>query len=238
MDYEPHVRGESSTESARAAETGSCATTAERPRLGEILLATGKISERQLQEALRRKRESGRRIGEELVASGSVSKDLIDRALAVQRRLVLAASLAALSPINAFVAGEAAAAEGRAYMTVTATVVDTVTVRPVHQERTLTVTAQDVDRGYVDVQGASRVEIRNSRPCLFEFRPLADNVFRSVRVSGVQGTAEFGAEGATLLQTGFANAGKMVDIGSRFELAPGVRPGSYAWPVALTVLPL
>jgi len=210
---------------------------AERPRLGEILLATGKISERQLEEALRRKRETGRRLGEELVAAGTVSNDLVDRALAVQRRLVFAASLAALSPIS-FGASEAFAGEARSYMTVTATVVDTVTVRPVHQERTLTITAQDISRGYVDVPAASRIEIRNSKPCLFEFRPLADNVFRSVRVSGIQGTAEFGAEGATLLQTGFANAAKMVDVGYRFQLKPGVQPGAYAWPVSLTVLPL
>ena len=39
------------------------------PRLGEIFLAAGDISERQLKDALERKRASGRRIGEELVAA-------------------------------------------------------------------------------------------------------------------------------------------------------------------------
>ena len=211
--------------------------TANRLRLGAILVATGRISERQLEEALARKRDSGRRIGEELVAAGHVSNALVDRALALQRRLVFAASLAALSPINALTVGTTAAAEARAFMAVTATVVDTVSIRSVHQERTLTITAQDVARGYVDVPAASRLEINNRRPCLFEFRAVG-NVFRSVRVSGVQGSVEFGADGGTLLQSTGASGVAKVEVGYRFELAAGVRPGAHAWPLALTVLPL
>ena len=212
---------------------------AERPRLGEILVATGKISQSQLQEALERKRETGRRIGEELVAAGHLSTDLVDRALVVQRRLVFAASLAALSPINSLTVGDADAGEAKTYMTVSATVVDTVSIRALHQAGNLVVTQQDVDRGYVEVPAASRLEIRNSKPCLFEFRPAAnDNIFRAVRVTGIQGSADFGPDGGTLLQTGFRDGAAMVEVGYRFELSPNVRPGAYRWPVSLTVLPL
>lgn len=207
-------------------------------RLGEILLATGTISEAQLEQALARKRDSGRRIGEELVASGHTTNAVVAHALALQRRLFLAASLAALSPINTLTVPDAVAGEARAQLTVTAVVVDSFTVRSVHQASALVITPQDIQRGYVDAPAASRFEVRNSRPCLFEFRAALKNIFRSVRVTGTSGAAEFGADGGTLLQTGFRNGAASVDVAYRFNLAPDVTPGTYAWPLSLTVLPL
>jgi hypothetical protein len=237
MDYNADLRDGEVATGASLSDLDSAASASEKLRLGEILVASGRISERQLAEALRRKQASGRRIGEELVAAGALSGDLVDRALAVQRRLVFAASLAALSPINSATVGHAEAAENRAYMTVTANVVDTVSIRAVHQATSLVVTAQDVERGYVEVSAGSRLEIRNQRPCLFEFRAVG-NIFRSVKVTGIQGAAELGVDGGTLLQGGFGNGLAKVDVGYRFELKPGVSPGAYGWPLSLTVLPL
>jgi hypothetical protein len=110
-------------------------------------------------------------------------------------------------------------------------------MRALHQAQDLIVTAADVARGYVDMPAASRFEISSKRPCIFEFRPLA-NVLRSFRVTLPEGSAQFGAEGGTMLTkprgTGVAN----VDVGYRFELAPNTTPGTYTWPVSLTVLPM
>lgn len=202
----------------------------ERPKLGEILVAAGEISETQLHEALERKNRTGRRIGEELVAAGIVSAERLARALGMQRRFMLAAVFTAL-------VGQANAADVRAHMSVSATVVDTVGIRPLHQAQNLVVTAQDVQRGYVEVPAASRFEIRSRGATVFEFRPTAD-IFRSVKVSSTGGAAEFGAGGGTLLQKSSGDALASVSVNYRFDLAAGVSPGTYRWPLALTVLPM
>jgi hypothetical protein len=205
-------------------------------RLGEILVSTGQISERELTEALERKRVSGRPIGEELVAAGLLPRDRLVPALKLQRRLAMAAVLAALVPMGRGSSGEAQAGQTRAYMAVTATVVDTVSVRSLYQASSLVVTQQDVQRGYVDVPGASRFEIRNKGPCVFEFRAVGE-VFRSVRVSAPQSVAEFGAGGGSMIQQG-GHGAEHVAVHYRFALAPGVAAGAYDWPLALTVLPM
>src|SRR4051812_21193 len=73
--------------------------------------------------------------------------------------------------------GEAAGAQSRAYMSVTANVVEAVSVRALHQAQSLVITASDVANGYVEVPAGSRFEITNKGPCLFEFRAVG-NVFR------------------------------------------------------------
>lgn len=209
----------------------------EQLRLGHILVSTGQISQKQLSEALARKKGTGRRIGEELVASGYLSGELLARTLKVQRRLVIAAMLAGLIPGGRATIGQAEAADARAYMAISATVVDTVSIRTMHQAQDLVLTAQDVARGYVDVPAASRFEITHKGPCLFEFRP-SGTLFRAVRVSGVEGGAEFGSEGGTMLQKSSGGVSAPVALNYRFQLAPGVSAGAYSWPLSLTVLPI
>lgn len=213
------------------------APTSGKLRLGQILVSTGEVSESALTEALERTRGTGRRIGEELVAEGYLSKDRLDRALALQRRLVNAACVAALVSAGATYTTQVKAGQARAFMAVTATVVDTVSMRAVYQAQDLVITANDVARGYVEVPAASRFEIANKGPCLFEFRPAGD-IFRSFRVMLPEGTAQFGADGGTMLQKSGGTGIARIDIGYRFELASNARPGAYRWPLSLTVLPM
>lgn len=200
------------------------------PRLGEIFLAAGEISERQLRDALARKRASGRRVGEELVAAGVVSADRLTRALRLQRKLVLTALLGALF-------SQANAAETRAYMSVTANVVDTVGIRSLHQVQDIVVSASDVERGFIEIAAASRMEVRNPGPSVFEFRGVS-TLFRRVRISGSAGTAEFGSKGGTLLAQPNRTGLSSVALDYRFELSPDTQPGKHKWPLAITVLPL
>jgi hypothetical protein len=206
-------------------------------RLGEILVATGQISEHQLSAALERKRHTGRRIGEELVAAGHLPDKRLAPALRLQRQLMIAACVAALFPMGRGFTGHAEAAQARAQMSVTATVVDSVSIRAVYQAQSLVLTVEDVRRGYVDVPSGSKFEIRNKGPCLFEFRPLAD-IFSSVKITGPQAVAEFGAAGGSMIHTAGAEGAGQVAVNYRFALARGVSPGAYGWPLALTVLPM
>src|SRR5271170_3333675 len=61
------------------------------PKLGEILVAQGKITPQQLAIALERQRTSGRRLGEELIKAGYVQRAVVSRALRIQRRIVFGA---------------------------------------------------------------------------------------------------------------------------------------------------
>jgi hypothetical protein len=201
--------------------------------LGEILIATGEISRQQLIDALARKQATGRLLGEELIAAGHLQPRRLARALKLQRRLVFGALIAALVPTGT---DDAAAGQARAYMSVSATVVDSVSIRAIYQAQNLVVTPGDVARGYVEVPAGSRLEIRNPGPCAFEFRATGE-LFSSVRISGVDGVAELGPSGGTLLQKPAAGGGA-VAVNYRFALAPGIAPGAYGWPLSLTVLPM
>src|ERR1700740_488656 len=61
------------------------------PKLGELLLAQGAITNEQLAAALERQKTSGRRLGEELIHAGIVKRSVVNRALRVQRRIGVAA---------------------------------------------------------------------------------------------------------------------------------------------------
>lgn len=172
-----------------------------------------------------------------MVAAGYLSGELLTRALEVQRRIVVAAVLAGIFLAIPASVGRVSAGEVRAYMTVTATVVDTVGIRTLHQTQRLVITAQDVERGYVDVAGGSRFDLTHKGPSLFEFRPVG-NLFRAVKVSGLAAAAEFNAEGGTMLQRSSGATATSVAISYRFQLAPGISAGAYRWPLSLTVLPM
>ena len=209
----------------------------EKLRLGRILVSTGEISEAQLDHALGRARIAGRRIGEELVAEGCLSAERLERALKLQRRLVITALAASLLPATAVYPRHAKAAETRAQMTVSATVVEAVTIRTLHQARDLMITAQDVERGYVEVPAASRFQVSGNSRTVLEFRPRGALV-RSFSVTLPEGSARFGAEGGTLLQKARHLSASTVDVAYRFDLAAGTKPGSHPWPLSLTILPM
>jgi hypothetical protein len=67
------------------------------PKLGEILVAQGQITQEQLDAALASQRDSGRRLGEELIKAGYVKRSVISRALRIQRRITFAAMASTLA---------------------------------------------------------------------------------------------------------------------------------------------
>lgn len=148
--------------------------------------------------------------------------------------IAVACALAALSPAR-LGPGQAYAAEVRTHLSVTATVVERVNLHVVHQARALTISAEDIGRGYVEVRGASRIEIAGPRQVILEFRPTGSAV-ASFRVTGFALTAEFGAEGASIVQA--ISRMSPVELSYVFVLASDTRAGRYPWPLALTVYPL
>jgi len=202
------------------------------PKLGELLLAQGAITNEQLAAALERQKTSGRRLGEELIHAGVVKRSVVSRALRVQRRIGVAAICTlAVSTIQHDV--EAAV---RSQIAVTATVPARAISEQQAQLAELTVSAADIARGYVEIPAASRLKVSANNPDGYavDFFPRLP-IFKSVTVSSSSATARIGAEGGTMIVRGQHGMKMPLDLSYRFELGENVAPGTYAWPLALSV---
>jgi hypothetical protein len=237
MDKKRHDHAQfASTLVARKAAPASAAGSQSAPKLGEILVAQGKITREQLAIALERQKTSGRRLGEELVKAGFVKRAVVSRAVRIQRRIVFGAitSLAASSVIP-----DVSAAAANTQIAVTAYVPAQTIAKLVLNPAQITITDADVARGYVDIAAASQLRVTSNNPAgyvidFFSRLPI----FRSVRVSSSDGDANLGPDGGAIIERGRHGRDMALNLSYRFNLADNVQPGTYAWPLALNVRPL
>ena len=218
---------------ARNAAAASATAAQSAPKLGEILVAQGKITQEQLTIALERQKTTGRRLGEELVKAGFVKRAVVSRALRIQRRIVFGAltTLAASSIIP-----DVSAATANSQIAVTAFVPAQTIAKLVLNPTQITITDADVARGYVDVATASQLQVTSNNPAGFVidfFSRLP--IFRSVRVSSAGGGADLGPDGGAIIERGRHGRDMPLNLSYRFNLADNVQPGTYAWPLALNV---
>jgi hypothetical protein len=121
-----------------------------------------------------------------------------------------------------------------ATLSVSATVMARAMATTEYQSPELVITAADIARGYVDVPRATRLQVRtnsaNGYLLVFEStQPL----FTEVQVSGAGEQVSIASGNGWVLEPFTATTVSMV-LSYRFSLAPGVRPGSYAWPLSVT----
>lgn len=140
--------------------------------------------------------------------------------------------LCALATLAA--AGPALAASNEATFSVTAAVVARVVMTTEYQAPTLTITQADVDRGYVEIPGASRITVRcNSLSgYLLSFAGEAD-YYSQVVVSGLRTPALVSGQGGWLQQP-YSRDASVMQLSYRFVLSQTARPGVYPWPLALS----
>jgi hypothetical protein len=205
-------------------------------RLGTILLARGDVTPEQLEAALVRQRGSGRKLGEELVAAGDVDESRLAEVLSLQGKLVavaLAAALA-LAPVGASAASAGSPLSANARTDFAIKIPAVLRLQSTFQAEHVTIEQRDVNRGYVEVASASRFELVANIPYDVNFESNAA-WFSSVKVSGFPNEVQFGAGGGRYFQPL-----KRVDRGPRelnyrFELDPTTLPGTYRWPLSLSV---
>ena len=221
---------------ASQAQHGEGPASADRPpKLGEILLAQGTITQEQLALALERQKTSGRRLGEELVKAGFVKRSVVSRALRIQRRIVFGA----LTTLAAATMSPQIHAATRSQVAVTAFVPAQTVGQLVRQPSEITITDADIARGFVEVAAASQLRVTSNNPAGYVidfFSRLA--IFTSVRVSSAGGGANLGPDGGTIIERGRKGRDMPLDLSYRFNLTAQVQPGTYAWPLALNVRPL
>lgn len=242
MDNKRQLRPQIAPTTPTAAQTaalhkrGDASSSERTPKLGEILVAQGKITPEQLVIALERQRTSGRRLGEELIKAGFVQRGVVSRALRIQRRVVFGAltTLAATT-----ISPHLDAASLRSQIAVTAFVPAQTVGQLVSQPSEISITAADVSRGYVDIPAASQLRVTSNNPIgyvvdFFSRLPI----FTSVTVSSASGSADLGPDGGAIIERGRQGHDLSLQLSFRFNLAAQIQPGTYPWPLALNVRPL
>ena len=137
----------------------------------------------------------------------------------------------------ALVAGASARADTeQAQFVVQATVSARATIEAVEQPTHLTVSAEDVARGYKDVSARYAVESNTVRGWLLRLSPRI-GVTRHVEVRGLYRTVVLQGESVEIYQSR-APEPRDLELDYRFVLSPNVEPGSYELPVYVSATPL
>ena len=202
--------------------------------LGNILVAGNQITRQQLEMSLRRQVESGRLLGDELILAGHASEGLIKKGLSLQRRLISCA-LAVSVGLAPWIRTVEAAQES-ATMSVSVTVVANAKMQTEFQATQLNISEADVVQGYLDVYDASRFSISTNSHSgyVINFNPI-NHIFDSVQVSGFGNPVQLGADGGSVVQRIPTIKTQSHELSFRFILNQDVKPGSYPWPLMLSV---
>ncbi len=207
-------------------------------RLGEILVANQYITRDQLEDALRKQKLSHKKIGEVLVEAGYLTKKQVSGGLRVQNMLitsVLAAILSLASTPNCNVAH--AAGSSSAQVMVSARVMAYSQLKVLYQLPEITITMTDIRRGYVDINAASRLQVKNNNPkgYLLTFQGIAQP-FKEIHIKGMGNDLSLGSAGGFVLRP-YTKGNDTVELSYRFVLSENAQPGTYSWPVNVSVQP-
>ena len=219
LEFQRHQRGE--------------APTVEKFRLGRILVERGRINDEDLREALATQRVSGRPLGEELVAQGKITGEDLGMALELQRQLVIAALVAVLAMVSpGAVTPVEAAQKATQSLNFQITIPPVMQMKVLHQPATIEVTRQDVERGFVEVTSGSLLQVTANIGWQVSFLTRG-GIASSAHVRGLPGNVVVGPEGGTVSGLRPMRHATVFDLSYRFDLAPGVEPGTYPWPVMI-----
>jgi hypothetical protein len=162
-------------------------------------------------------------------------RPLLPNLRGVAASLALGAALA-LAPADGARPGESAA---RASFSVGAVVLARAGIADAEVPATLDISAQDVARGYVELERGARLTVLNTSSVGYalEVLPLRP-LFSGIEVRGTGADVSLDANGGSIVQRGRRGPSIPLALGFRFVLAPGIAPGSYPWPLAFSVRPL
>lgn len=139
------------------------------------------------------------------------------------------------------VAFNAAADSSAVGLTLSATVRKHASLQVLAQPASVTLTAADIARGYLDVPQPAQLAVTSNTAQGFMLIFTNQGAFvRQVRVTGLGRDVQIGAGGgvATHAATGRGRNTVNLELGYRFELAAVAQQGVYAWPMLVSVQPL
>jgi hypothetical protein len=211
--------------------------------LGEILIGMGEITRQQLDDALAQQVHTKRRLGELLIEAGHLLQAGLSNALRLQQKLLVAVLIAVLalgsisSPANA-VEGVVPSQASQS-MQVSARVMEVLRLSVLHQTHTVTVKAEDVQRGYVDIVAGTSLEIVSNSLSGFKVNfQLHDTAFTEVEVSGLQKNVVVGADGASLSSAAHFERHAFrtpYELSYRFKVPTNMTTGVYPFPLQISL---
>ncbi len=111
----------------------------------------------------------------------------------------------------------------------------------ISQARELIVTNADIQQGFINIPTASRINVKSNNPAgyLLTFKVMSGPypLFSSVQVN-------VGGREILLPPTGgwvpqpYVRGGAVLDISYHFVLSEHARPGTYTWPLMVSVSPM
>lgn len=133
------------------------------------------------------------------------------------------------------------AGAGENKLAVSATVLKHASLQMLSQPGSVSVTAADIARGYVDVPATARMMVKSNTQdgYLLTFASQGD-FFRQALVKGLANDVQLGPDGGGVAQKalGRGMTGTELDLGFRFVLSASTQQGVYAWPMTMSVTPL
>jgi hypothetical protein len=206
--------------------------------LGRMLVQSGAISEATLAKAVEHQRASGRRLGEVLLELEILSEDVLQRFLTRQRKLIALAATSLAIAGGLFPAESAAGDTMR--ISIQATVLPYVAISRLSVPSSLAVSAEDIARGYIDVDEPVTIDVRTNRQAgvILGFSVRSPMV-RSVTLNGAGNGVAVTVAGANLnvVKVGMGLGTQSLTLRVRVELTAEARPGTIAWPLSVFLAP-
>ncbi len=158
----------------------------------------------------------------------------------MDRRPHRCASLLTLALLALVAAGGAATArEARSSFTVSATVTATARIEQHSEPVQIEISAADVRRGYLEVTEPTLLVVRSTSTSGFALDlSTVVPILESLVVHGIAGDQALGADGGSLVLRARGAQPVNLSLNFRLVLAPGLRAGTYPWPMRIAVRPL
>ncbi|MDP9084387.1 MAG: hypothetical protein M3N50_11570 [Pseudomonadota bacterium] len=104
---------------------------------------------------------------------------------------------------------------------------------------TVDLSAGDLRRGFVDVSQPTSLVIRSNSASGYSLDLMTVTpMLSSMIVYGLDSELSLGAQGGSIVQRWQSPHVVNLNLKFRFSLAPGLKAGTYPWPVAVAVRPL
>jgi hypothetical protein len=146
-----------------------------------------------------------------------------------------------LNLIGAVPEAHAASPVLSAKIAISAQVLEHTSMDLVSQAGELTVTNADIQRGFINMPAASRVNIKSNNPAgyLLTFEVMSGPLplFESVQVNVGGREVQLSSAGGWV-PLPYVRGGAVLDISYRFMLSKQTQPGTYTWPLMTSVNPM
>jgi hypothetical protein len=135
--------------------------------------------------------------------------------------------------------GTATAREARSNFTVSATVTAFTRIEQRSEPAEVVISAADLRRGYLEVTQPTRLVVRSNTTAGFALDvSTIEPMLKALVVHGLAGDQALGADGGSLVLRSPGAQPVTLSLTFRLMLVPGLRIGTYPWPMRIAVHPL